>query len=175
MCYKPICQNDQAIKEQCSLVISHMPYTYIPIAVTSNPWIIPSNPHTWGSTMRMTCQDKAISTVHLQQPFHILRLSPACSATSNYFYLPPHHEDHSMLMNVSLDTVNIITINTSILNFRIECGNILAEIELNPTCRGWQIFLKYQSHSCTEIWSMPVNQSTHLSAKMMMKMHPSYG
>ena len=39
-------KNDQAIKEQCSLAISHMPYTFIPIAVTSNLWILPSNPHT---------------------------------------------------------------------------------------------------------------------------------
>ena len=36
-------KNNQAIKEQCSLVISHIPCTYIPIAVTSNLWIIPSN------------------------------------------------------------------------------------------------------------------------------------
>ena len=37
-------KNDQAIKEQCSLIISHIPPTYIPIVVTSNLWIIPSNP-----------------------------------------------------------------------------------------------------------------------------------
>ena len=30
MCYSHICQNDQAIKEQCSLVISHMP-CHIPV------------------------------------------------------------------------------------------------------------------------------------------------
>ena len=39
-------KNYQAIKEQCSLVISHMPHTYVPISVTSNLWIIPSNPQT---------------------------------------------------------------------------------------------------------------------------------
>ena len=37
--------------------------------------------------MTIICPDKANSTVHL--PFHILRLSPLCSATSNYFHLPP--------------------------------------------------------------------------------------
>ena len=31
-------KNNQAIKEQCSLVTSHMPHTYIPIAVNSNLW-----------------------------------------------------------------------------------------------------------------------------------------
>ena len=29
-------KNDQSINEKCSLVISHMPHTYVPIAVTSN-------------------------------------------------------------------------------------------------------------------------------------------
>ena len=48
----PSCVSDlyakynQAIKEQCSLVISHKPCTYVPIEFTSNLWIIPSNPQT---------------------------------------------------------------------------------------------------------------------------------
>ena len=29
-------KNEQAVKEQCSLVISHMPHTFVPIAVASN-------------------------------------------------------------------------------------------------------------------------------------------
>ena len=39
-------KNDQAIKEQCSLSISHAPHTFVPVAVTSNLWTIPSNPKT---------------------------------------------------------------------------------------------------------------------------------
>ena len=66
--------------------------------------------------MTIICLDKTTSTV---QPFHILRLSPACSTTSRYFYLSPHYEDHSMVMNVSLDIVNIDAIDISNLNFRI--------------------------------------------------------
>ena len=96
-----------------------MPHTYMPIAITSNLWIIPSNPQTQGSTMTIICPDKAISTVPLQQPFQILRISPACSASSNYFHMPPHYEDHSMVMNVSLDTANTNAMNISILDFRI--------------------------------------------------------
>ena len=34
-------KNDQAVKEQCSLVISHAPHTFIPVAVTSKLWIFP--------------------------------------------------------------------------------------------------------------------------------------
>ena len=70
-------------------------------------------------TLTIICPDKATSTISLQQPFHILRLSPACCAISNYFHLPPHYEDHSIGMNVFPDTVNINTINISTLDFRI--------------------------------------------------------
>ena len=69
--------------------------------------------------MTIICPDKATSMVHLQQPFHILRSSPACSATSNYFHLPLCYEDHSMVMNVSLDPANITTINILTVEFRI--------------------------------------------------------
>ena len=61
-----------------------------------------------------------LQTVPLQQPFHILRISPVCSATSRYFHHPPHYEDQSsLMMNVSLDTAHINTINISTLDFRI--------------------------------------------------------
>ena len=76
----------------------------------------PSNTRT---TMAIICPDKATSTVPLQQPFHILRLSPACSATSRYFHLTPHYEDHSMVMNVSLYTAYMNAIYISSLDCRI--------------------------------------------------------
>ena len=50
-------KNDQAIGEQCSLSISHVQYTFIPVAVISNLWIIPSNPKTLGSTIMKNCPD----------------------------------------------------------------------------------------------------------------------
>ena len=112
-------KNDQAIGEQCSLSISHVPHTFLPVAVISNLWIIPSNSKTLGSTIMIICPDKATRTVPLQQAFHIPRLSPACSATSRYFHLPPHYEDDTMMMNVSLDTANNNVINTSTPDFRI--------------------------------------------------------
>ena len=39
---------NQAIKEQCSLSIPHVPHTFVPVAGTSNLWIIPPNPETLG-------------------------------------------------------------------------------------------------------------------------------
>ena len=97
-------KNDQAIKEQCSLSIFHVACTFIPVEVTSHLWIIPSNPETLGSAITIICSDKATSTVPLQQPFTTLKLSPVCSATSRYFHLLPHYEDHTFMINVSLDT-----------------------------------------------------------------------
>ena len=112
-------KNSQTIEEQCSVSISHAPHTFIPFVVTSNLWIIASNPDTLGSMTMIICPDKATSTVPIQQPFHILRLSPTCSVTSRYFYLPLHYADHTIMMNGFLDTVNINAINISTPYFRI--------------------------------------------------------
>ena len=108
-------KNNQQVKEQCSLVISHMPHILVPTAAASNLWFIPLNPQTVGITMTIICQDKTTSTVPLQQPFHILSLFHVCSTTSIYFYLPPCYKDHSMVMNVSIDTAGINAINISTL------------------------------------------------------------
>ena len=113
-------KNNQAIKEQCSLVISHAQCTFAPIAVTSNLWIISPKPQTLRSAITLICPNKATSIVPLQQPFHILRLFPTCSATSRYYHLPPHYEDHTVMMNASLDTANILMqLTFQLLNFRI--------------------------------------------------------
>ena len=81
-------KNDQAIKEQCSLAISHVTHTYVCVEVTSSLWINLSNPKTIGSAITIICPDKATSTVPIQQPVHILKLSHACSATSRIFTYP---------------------------------------------------------------------------------------
>ena len=156
----------------CSVVISHVPHTFIPIAVASNLWIIPSNPQAIGTAMKIIFLDKATGAVPLQQSFHILRLSPACSVTSRYFHLHPHYEDHSIVMNVSLDTANSHAVNISMLDFRI--WKHLTANGPHLTCRNWQMFLKCQSHSSTEMLSMPVNPSTHLQSRMMRSIHQIY-
>ena len=66
--------------------------------------------------MTLIWPDKATIIV-LQKPFHTLRLSPACCAASNYFHLSPCYGDHSMVMNVILDTANINAFNISTLDF----------------------------------------------------------
>ena len=63
--------------------------------------------------------DKVTCILPLQQPFHWLNLSPAYSTTSRYFHLHPHYEDHTIMINASLDTTNINAINISTLDIRI--------------------------------------------------------
>ena len=85
----------------------------------SNLWIIISIPTTQGSPITMICPDKATCSSLLQWPFHVLRLSPACSATSRYFHLHPQYEDHVMTIHVSLNKANLNAIYVSTLDFHI--------------------------------------------------------
>ena len=84
-----------------------------------NPWIFFSTPIMQGSAITMICLDKATSSSPLQQPFHILRLHPSWSATSRYFHLPPHYENHMITIHVSLNKVNSSAINISTPDFHI--------------------------------------------------------
>ena len=68
-------------------------------------------PMTLGAAIMIICTDKVTS---LQQPFHILRFSPVCSATSMYLHLSPNCEDHTKMMNISVDTTNINAINLTL-------------------------------------------------------------
>ena len=119
MSYSPICQKQSGNKG--TVFFSDIPYAmYIYTYCCYYKYLDHSlKPQTLGSTMTIICTDKVTSTVPLQQPIHILRLSSSCSATSNYFHLLPHYKDHYMVMNVSLETANINTINISTLDFRI--------------------------------------------------------
>ena len=119
MCYSPICRKFPGKKG--TVFFSNISYaTYIcTYCCYCKSLDHPLKPQTQGSTMTIIYPDKATSTVYLQKSLHIVRLSHACSATSNYFHLPPRNEDYSMVMNVSKDTANINAINISTLNFRI--------------------------------------------------------
>ena len=65
------------------------------------------------------CPEEALRFIKTQTPIHILCLPPACSTTSRYFHLPPHHESHELTTNISLNTANLNVINISSPEFRI--------------------------------------------------------
>ena len=58
-------------------------------------------------------------SVQISPPIHMLRLEPACSATSQHFHLPPKYEDTHMMMNLSIYNANLDIINISSALFRI--------------------------------------------------------
>ena len=107
-------KNDQEIGVPCSLSIFHTPSAFTPVTITSNLWILISTSVMQGSAIIMICPDKVTSSVLFQQPFHILKLPPACSAMSKHFHLPPHYVDHVVTMHIFLDKANLIAINISI-------------------------------------------------------------
>ena len=106
-------KNSKDIEARCLLSVFHIPLSFPPIVITSNVWIFISTPTTQGSAITMLCPDKATISSPLQQPLHILKLPPACSATSRHFHLPLQYEDHVMTINVSLDRANLNSFNIS--------------------------------------------------------------
>ena len=86
---------DQAIGEQCLLSISKVSHTFIPIAVTSNLWIIPSSSETLGSTITIICLDKAKSIVPLQQHYPLPAVLHAYTFTyPHVMRITPWHRDY---------------------------------------------------------------------------------
>ena len=57
------------------------------------------------------CPDQAPKSIKVQKPIHILYLPPACSATSQHFHIPPGYENDQMMINISLNTANLNTMN----------------------------------------------------------------
>ena len=58
-------------------------------------------------------------SIYISPPIHMLRLEPACSATSQHFHLLPKYEDTHVTMNLSLYNANLDIINISSTLFRI--------------------------------------------------------
>ena len=69
--------------------------------------------------MTVICPTKPTVSVQISPPIHVLRLEPACSATSQHFHLPPKYEDTHMMMNLSIYNANLDIINISSALFRI--------------------------------------------------------
>ena len=66
--------------------------------------------------MTLVCPEGPTKLITLQKPIHIMQLPPAYSATSPYFYLPPHYEPTTITLNISLEVANLNMINISALD-----------------------------------------------------------
>ena len=112
-------KNKQETVVQCSLSIFHTPPALPPVVIMSNLWIFILTPTMQGSSISMIFPDKVTSSSLFQQPLHILKLPPACSATSRHFHLHLHYEDHMVAMHVSLHKANFNIFNVSTPDFCI--------------------------------------------------------
>ena len=90
------------------------------------------------------CPEEAPRFIKIQTPIHILYLPPACSITSQHFYLPLCYKTHELTINISLNTENLNVINMS-----------------SPEFRMWQHLGDHwngtQLHHLTNIPSVPIN------------------
>ena len=76
-----------------------------------NVWIL-TTPHAApANTMTLICPEKAMETIIIQKPVHILKLPMACSATSCSLYLPTRYETLTLDVNISLNMANLHVIN----------------------------------------------------------------
>ena len=69
--------------------------------------------------MTLICPEKAMETITIQKPVHILRLPMACSATTPNFYLPPRYETLTLDVNMLLNMANLHIINILAQDFHI--------------------------------------------------------
>ena len=70
-------------------------------------WILTTPLAAPANTMTLICPEKAMETIIIQKPVHILKLPTACSATSSNFYLPPRYKTLTLDVNISLNMANL--------------------------------------------------------------------
>ena len=112
-------KNSQEIDHLCELTTKTQPELYLPIPLTSNVWAIISSPFKQQPPVTVICPTKPAMSIHISPPIHVLRLEPACSATSQHFHLPPKYEETHVMMNLSIYNANLDIINISSTLFRI--------------------------------------------------------
>ena len=110
-------RNDQEIEAQCSLSILQTPPTFLPIVIMSNLWIFISTHTMQGSAIIMIYPDKVTSSSLLLQPFLMLRSPQPAVLYHDISAYPPHYEEYTMTIHVSLNKVNLHAINISVLDF----------------------------------------------------------
>ena len=107
------------ITSQCSLQICKASVTNLHTQKAPDIWILTTPIAAPVNTMTLTCPEKAMETIPIQKPVHILKLLTACSASSPNFYLPPRYEILTLDVNISLNMVNLLMINILAQDFCI--------------------------------------------------------
>ena len=107
------------ITSKCSLQIWKASGINLPTQMAPDVWILTTPLAAPVNTMTLICPEKAIETIIIQKPVHILKLPMACSATSSNFYLPPRYETLNLDVNVSINMANLHLINILAQDFHI--------------------------------------------------------
>ena len=120
------------ITSKCSLQIQKASGINLPTQIAPDVWILTTPLVAPVNTMTLICLEKAIETIIIQKPVHILKLPMACSATSSNFYLPPRYETPNLDVNISLNMANLHMINISVQDFHIwqHLGSNTGEMQL---------------------------------------------
>ena len=84
---------------------------------------------------------QAPKSIKVQKPIYVLCLQQVCNATSQHFHLPPHYENHQMMINISLNIANLNTIGIS--SQSSEYGNIWRTTATRPSSINWLRYLQF--------------------------------
>ena len=101
------------IEHWYSLQVRNTHSATITTPIASNLWILTSTMESDSEGITLICSDQAPKSISLRKPIHILQLPLACSATYQYFHLPHHYENHWVMINISLSTAKLNTMNIS--------------------------------------------------------------
>ena len=112
-------KNEKVIEQQCSLQIRNTCSSTIPMAITSNLWLLTSTTESDPTGVTLIYPDKTPLFIKVQKPIHIFPLPAACSAMSWHFHVPLHCKEHQMMINVSLNTANLNRMNISSPKFKV--------------------------------------------------------
>ena len=97
------------------------------------------------TVVTLICPGETSKSTTIKKPIHILWLPPACSTTFPNFHLPPHYENSTLEINISLDMANLHMTNMSSVDFHV-----------------WQHLEKHWTESqlqhLTSMSSVPVDQ-----------------
>ena len=112
-------KNSREIDHLCELTTKAQPELYLPIPLAPNVWAIISLSFRQQPPVTVICLTRPAIWIHISLPIHVLKLEPACSATSQHFHLPPKYEDTHVMMNLSIYNANLDIIDISSALFRI--------------------------------------------------------
>ena len=120
------------ITSKCSMHIQKALITNLPTQLGPAVWILTTPLAAPVNTMTLICLEKAVETITIQKPVHVLKLPMACSAISPNLYLPPRYEIPTLDVNISLNMANLHMINTLAQDFCIlkHVGNNRSDMQL---------------------------------------------